>query len=60
MKTRIRHFPFVPAIAWANYTGKDIAEHWGVEKFEDRQGWFPMSEHPTLASAEKAKALCCV
>ncbi len=53
MKTRIRHFPPVSAIAWGNYTDKDIPEHWSVEKFEEFLGWFPMSKHTTLASAEK-------
>jgi len=56
MKTRIRHFPFVSAIAWANHTAKDIPEHWSVEKFEDRQGWFPRSKHPTLSAAKNAEA----
>lgn len=54
MKTRIRHFPFISAIAWANHTDKDIPEHWGVEKFEEFLGWFPNSEHSTLAGAEAA------
>ena len=52
MQTRIKHFPTVPADDWGNPDDTDIPEHWDVERHDGQLGWWFVSNHATLATAQ--------